>query len=82
MDEAGDKLGLGGRLTQFLVSFVEFLGDSPAAPEGFDEGMAGYASSTRELSSPVAFHIWANCPWALLPMRPAMTPAIGMTTRK
>mgnify|MGYP001132715872 CR=1 FL=1 len=41
MDEAGDKLGLGGRLTQFLVSFVEFLGDSPAAPEGFDEGMAG-----------------------------------------
>ena len=30
----------------------------------------------------MAFHIWANCPWALLPMRPAMTPAIGMTTRE
>ena len=30
----------------------------------------------------MAFHIWANCPCAFLPMAPAMTPATGMMTRE
>ena len=30
---------------------------------------------------PVAFHMWANCTWARLPMRAATNPAVGMTMR-